>query len=68
MLMGFEIAATLAKLYPELFHVEQLALLVGNSSVIIRLQHGDSPTRIVSDEDPALESFRTMRLKYLIYR
>ena len=42
MLMGFEIATTLAKLYPELFHVEQLALLVGNSAVINRLQHGDS--------------------------
>jgi uncharacterized protein YbbC (DUF1343 family)/CubicO group peptidase (beta-lactamase class C family) len=68
MLMGFEIAAALAKLYPELFHVEQLALLTGNSSVINRLQHGDSPTRIVSDEDPALETFRTMRSKYLLYR
>jgi uncharacterized protein YbbC (DUF1343 family)/CubicO group peptidase (beta-lactamase class C family) len=68
MLMGFEIAAALAKLYPELFHVEQLALLVGNSSYINRLQSGDSPTRIFSDEDPALEAFRTMRSKYLIYR
>jgi uncharacterized protein YbbC (DUF1343 family)/CubicO group peptidase (beta-lactamase class C family) len=68
MLMGFEIAATLAKLYPELFHVEQLTLLVGNSSYINRLQHGDAPNRIFSDEDPALESFRTMRSKYLIYR
>ena len=68
MLMGFEIATALEKLYPELFHVEQLALLVGNSSVITRLQHGDSPNRIFSDEDPALESFRTMRSKYLLYR
>ena len=68
MLNGFEIATALAKLYPEMFHVEQLALLVGNSSTIGRLQHGDSPTRIFSDEDPALESFRTMRSKYLIYR
>jgi uncharacterized protein YbbC (DUF1343 family) len=68
MLMGFEIAAALAKLYPEMFHVEQLALLVGNSSYISRLQHGDSPTRIFSDEDPALEAFRTMRSKYLLYR
>jgi len=68
MLMGFEIAVALAKLYPESFHAEQLALLVGNSSVISRLQHGDSPNRIFSDEDPALGSFRTMRLKYLLYR
>ena len=68
MLMGFEIATALAKLYPELFHVEQLALLVGNSSTISRLQHGDAPNRIFSDEDPALEAFRTMRSKYLLYR
>ncbi len=68
MLMGFEIAATLAKLYPELFHVEQLMVLTGNSAAIKRLQQGDSPTRIFSDEDPALEAFRTMRSKYLIYR
>jgi hypothetical protein len=66
--MGFEIAVALAKLYPETFHVEQLALLVGNSSTIGRLQHGDAPTRIFSDEDPALEAFRTMRSKYLLYR
>jgi hypothetical protein len=68
MLMGFEIAEALAKLYPELFHVEQLATLVGNSSTISRLQKGDSPNRIFSDEDPALESFRMMRAKYLLYR
>jgi uncharacterized protein YbbC (DUF1343 family) len=68
MLMGFEIATALAKLYPEMFHVEQLALLVGNSSYINRLKSGDSPARIFSDEDPELEAFRTMRSKYLIYR
>jgi uncharacterized protein YbbC (DUF1343 family) len=68
MLMGFEIAAALGKLYPELFHVEQLSPLVGNSSTISRLQKGDSPNRIFSDEDPALEAFRMMRSKYLLYR
>jgi uncharacterized protein YbbC (DUF1343 family)/CubicO group peptidase (beta-lactamase class C family) len=68
MLMGFEIATALVKLYPEMFHVEQLALLVGNSSYINRLKSGDSPARIFSDEDPELEAFRTMRSKYLIYR
>jgi uncharacterized protein YbbC (DUF1343 family)/CubicO group peptidase (beta-lactamase class C family) len=68
MLTGFEIAATLAKLYPEMFHVEQLMVLTGNSAAINRLQRGDSPNRIFSDEDPELEAFRTMRSKYLIYR
>jgi uncharacterized protein YbbC (DUF1343 family) len=68
MLMGFEIAATLIKRYPELFHVEQLLILAGNSAALSRLQNGDSPNRIFSDEDPALETFRTIRSKYLIYR
>lgn len=68
MLMGFEIAATLAKLYPDLFHVEQMLTLTGNSSAITRLKNGDSPNRIFSDEDPAIDAFRTVRSKYLIYK
>ena len=67
MLMGFEIAYILAKLYPELFHVEQMMTLVGSSSTITRLKNGDAPNRIFSDEDPALNSFLTTRSKYLIY-
>ncbi len=68
MLMGFEIAYTLAKLYPEMFHVEQMMTLVGNSAAITRLKNGDSPNRIFSDEDPALNSFQTIRSNYLLYR
>jgi len=68
MLMGFEIAYTLAKLYPEMFHVEQMMTLVGNSAAITRLKNGDSPNRIFSDEDPAFNSFQTIRSKYLLYR
>jgi uncharacterized protein YbbC (DUF1343 family) len=68
MLMGFEIAYTLAKLNPEMFHLEQMMTLVGNSAAIMRLKNGDSPNRIFSDEDPALNSFQTIRSKYLLYR
>jgi uncharacterized protein YbbC (DUF1343 family) len=68
MLMGFEIAATLARLYPEQFQTDKLITLVGNSNALSRLKKGDSPNRIFSDEDPALDAFRTMRSKYLIYR
>ena len=67
MLMGFEIAYTLAKLYPDSFHADQMITLVGNSAAIARLKNGDSPNRIFSDEDPALNSFLTTRSKYLIY-
>ncbi len=68
MLMGFEIAATLGKLYPGMFHVEQLMTLAGNSNAITRLKNGDSPNRIFSEEDGAMELFRTVRSKYLLYR
>ncbi len=68
MLMGFEIAAALAKLYPEMFHVKQLITLVGNSNALNRLERGDSPQRIFSDEDSAFESFSKLRSKYLLYR
>ncbi len=68
MLMGFEIAATLTRLYPDQFQVDKLMTLVGNSAALARLKNGDSPNRIFSEADPALEAFRTMRLKYLLYR
>ncbi len=68
MLMGFEIAATLAKLYPETFHVKQLMTLVGNSNAISRLERGDSPQRIFTDVDSAFEAFLKLRSKYLLYR
>jgi uncharacterized protein YbbC (DUF1343 family)/CubicO group peptidase (beta-lactamase class C family) len=68
MLMGFEIAAALAKLYPEMFHVKQMMTLVGNANALNRLENGDSPQRIFSEEDSSLEAFLKMRSKYLLYR
>ncbi len=68
MLMGFEIAAVLAKLYPEMFHVKQLITLVGNSAALHRLERGDSPQRIFSDEDSAFEAFLKIHSKYLLYK
>ena len=52
MLMGLEIAAALAKLYPDHFHFEKMITLVGNAAVIARLQHGDAPAQIMGEEDP----------------
>jgi uncharacterized protein YbbC (DUF1343 family) len=68
MLMGLEIAAVLAKLYPDHFHFEKMITLLGNAAVIARLQHGDSPTRIMGEEDPELQAFLAIRAKYLLYR
>jgi uncharacterized protein YbbC (DUF1343 family) len=68
MLMGFEIAAALAKLYPDHFKIEEILPLVGNAAAVARLKNGDPPTRVMGDVDPELEAFRAMCAKYLIYR
>ena len=68
MLMGFEIATALGKLYPQNFDVTKMLTLVGNANAITRLKNGDAPGTIVSDWDADLETFRKMREKYLIYR
>ncbi|HET9400423.1 MAG TPA: exo-beta-N-acetylmuramidase NamZ domain-containing protein [Candidatus Acidoferrales bacterium] len=66
--MGFEIAAALAKLYPQNFDLDKLITLVGNAHAIARLKNGDSPARILGDEDPELNAFLAIRAKYLLYR
>lgn len=67
MLMGLEIASALHKLYPDHFSYDKMIELVGNADTIAELKSGESPMRIVWDWQPALEKFRKMRAKYLIY-
>jgi len=68
MLMGLEIAAALAKLYPQQFHLEKIVALLGNAATIERLKRGDAPTRIVDDWAEELAAFSKLREKYLLYR
>lgn len=67
MLMGFEIAAALNKLYPDHFSLDKMIELVGNADTIAKLKSGEAPTRIVWDWQTDLDNFRKMRAKYLIY-
>ena len=67
MLMGLEIAAMLHKLYPDHFELGKMIELVGNADTIAKLKSGEAPTRIVWNWESELETFRTMRAKYLIY-
>jgi uncharacterized protein YbbC (DUF1343 family)/CubicO group peptidase (beta-lactamase class C family) len=67
MLMGLEIAAALAKLYPDKFDVERLLSLVGSKATIARLKKGDAPSVIVADWSEELDTFKKMRAKYLLY-
>jgi uncharacterized protein YbbC (DUF1343 family)/CubicO group peptidase (beta-lactamase class C family) len=67
-LMGMEIAAALAKFYPQKFDVTKIVTLVGNANAVARLKNGDAPGNIVSDWSSDIEAFRKMRSKYLLYK
>jgi uncharacterized protein YbbC (DUF1343 family) len=67
MRMGLEIADTLHRMYPENFHLEKTITLIGNQATVDALAHGESPAKIIKSWTPALDNFRTMRAKYLLY-
>ncbi len=67
-LLGFEMAEALAKLYPKNFDVKGMIELVGSPATIDRLQKGDSPSNIVIGEEDEFRAFRALREKYLLYR
>ena len=66
--MGFELAAALQKLYPEQFHIEKMADIVANQTVLNSLIHGEDPRRIALDWQDELQKFQQMRERYLIYK
>jgi uncharacterized protein YbbC (DUF1343 family) len=76
--MGVEIAAELTKHdpgnldvtsgYPGYFDVSKIIALVGNVETIRRLGEGAPPTSIVAGWNKDLETFRSVRAKYLLYR
>ncbi|MGH9776489.1 MAG: exo-beta-N-acetylmuramidase NamZ domain-containing protein [Candidatus Acidiferrales bacterium] len=68
MLMGLEIAALLHRLYPDKFDLEKTIELIGSRETIERLEKGDAPQRIVSDEESEIAAFCKLREKYLIYK
>jgi uncharacterized protein YbbC (DUF1343 family) len=68
MRMGLEIADTLHRMYPQNFHLEKTITLLGNQATVDALARGVSPAKIIKSWTPALDNFRTMRAKYLLYR
>lgn len=67
MRMGIEIADAFHKLYPAKFQLEKIIFLLGSSSTLERLKQGENPTAIIETWSPALDKFRNLRQKYLIY-
>lgn len=66
--LGFELAAALRTLYPEQFHIEKMAEILANQTVLNSLIHGEDPRRIALDWQDELQKFQQMRERYLIYK
>jgi len=66
--LGIELASALHKLYPQQFHMERMIELLVNQSVYGAISQGQDPRRIAEDWREALEKFRQLRQKYLIYK
>jgi uncharacterized protein YbbC (DUF1343 family) len=64
---GLEIAEALEKLYPGRLNLAKMITLVGNADTIAALQKGESVDAIVAAWKPALDAFREVCAKYLIY-
>ncbi|MGA3209683.1 MAG: serine hydrolase [Terriglobales bacterium] len=65
--LGLELASALHTLYPAEYKMEKLDLLLVNQASFDALRDGRDPRRIAEDWMDALEEFRKIRAKYLIY-
>ena len=65
--LGVELAAALWKLYPDVFELDRTLPLVGARWVLQAIEAGKDPRRIAYEWQDALEQFRTLRSKYMLY-
>lgn len=67
MQMGIEIASALHRTYPAKFQLEKIIFLLGSRSTLEALKRGDAPADIIASWSSALDKFRLLRQKYLLY-
>ena len=65
--LGVEVAAALGKLFPGRLDLTQTAQLIGNEKTIQELARGEDPRQIRAGWQDALEKFRQVRARYLLY-
>jgi uncharacterized protein YbbC (DUF1343 family)/CubicO group peptidase (beta-lactamase class C family) len=65
--LGIEIASALHALYPNEFDMKRMPLLVGSQKIVDDIANGVDPRRIWQDWQEPLQTFMTVRKKYLIY-
>jgi uncharacterized protein YbbC (DUF1343 family) len=65
--LGLEIAAALHHLYLDEYKLAALDGLMRNKSTLDAINAGEDPRRVAEDWQDALESFKALRSKYLLY-
>ena len=66
-LLGVELIAALRRLFGERFAIDRTLGLVGSRALLEALKTGADPRDIAGSWRPALEAFRLIREKYLLY-
>ena len=65
--VGLEIAAALARLYPDDYKLQRTAVLFGSSAALARATAGDDPGAIAASWGAGEAQWRLLRAKYLLY-
>lgn len=65
--LGVEIASALHSLYPQQFEIKNLDGLMLNKATMDAISAGQDPRRVWMDWVEAIERFKTIRAKYLLY-
>jgi uncharacterized protein YbbC (DUF1343 family) len=65
--LGMEIASALHTLYPDQFDMKKLDNLMLNDASAKAISTGEDPRRVWMEWNDAIESFKAVRAKYLIY-
>jgi len=65
--LGIELAAALYRLYPGKFQIDRTLSMIGSQEVLQAVKEGDDPRDICRRWQPALDAFRRVRARYLLY-
>lgn len=66
--LGLELAAALRRLYPASVDLSPCKRLVGSDAVLKQMSDGEDPEDIMDSYRDAIDSFKKIREKYLLYR
>jgi len=65
--LGLEIAAALYHLYPNQYKIAAIDGLMRNQASLDAVMNGEDPRRIAENWQDAIEGFKSLRAKYLLY-